>query len=564
MVEGAAKGEVVIKGSFENHPKLGDFRPQAWKQVPGTTDLYLNDWPYDTHVEAGPWINSYGFAMLPGVMQRSEMIWVDGENMRQVLAEKYRWVDPDGKRGVDDYGTGGGGDRNNQDGKLVFEKRVMSDPVSDLKDPGSFAVFTAEEVKDNLHGKIYLRLPKGKSIEQISSIEVAEWKGRSWTPMMVISNKKNLVVRNLTVSHGNMGQMATAVSVNSCENFIIEDCDFSHNVAAGFKVTNSKRGHVLRVTSNYNGGNGMGAGNNSRQILLEDCETSFNNQRGGWVGWLAWHASGFKSGNVHNFTVRRHVSVGNAANGIWFDVYCTNVLVEDSLLYGNKRMGVMFELTRPKGGPHILRNSICAENDNTGVYLTMASNSRVEDCLVIRNGGGGYVENEQKFTQLLYKFRDHPHGPNSPEEWVKVEISRNLFLSDLQESRTIDYLDRRAEPLTQYDRVLKVLHSDNNRYGTTLADGYRLPDGSWTDFEGWKSLLAEKGSPVGDTQSTWDLSGLDPDREKEFTTASSSEVSQIARQMGVPLPQDRLQEYWQRTHDGKFKEPYLHYQQQHD
>ncbi|GEM_PF-1652084 len=564
VMEGSEKGKVTIKGSFEQDPQLGDFRPQAWKAVEGSPGLYVNDWPFDTYVDGGPWINTYGFALLPGVMQRSEMIWVNGTGLRQVLSERYRWEDPDGKQGVDDYGAGTGGDASNKPGTLVFDKRVIQDPRSGLPDPGTFTVFTAEEVKDELHGKVFLRLPEGLSIDEVNSIEVARWKNRSWSPMLLVANKRNFVMRNLNITHGTMGQMGTAVTITNSENFLVEDCDFSGNVASGFQLNNSRRGHLLRIRSSFNGGNGMNMGNGTRQILMEDCETSFNNLRGGWAGWLGWHASGFKSGNVHNITVRRHVSVGNQANGIWYDVYCTNVLIEDSFIYGNKRMGVMYELTRPHGGPQILRNSICAENDNTGVYITMAANSRVEDCLIIRNGGGGYVETDRKNTQLLYKFRDHPHGPNSAEEWEHVEIARNRFLSDVPGSRAVDYLDRKAEPLTQYQRVLSVLHSRDNQYGTVDPDAFRLPNGNWSNYAGWLELLKEHNSPEADLNSSWELSGLDSDRRREFSPDSTSEISQIARLMGVPLPQEQIETYWQRTDEGYYSPPYLHYERQHD
>jgi len=563
VVEGAEKGAVIIKGSFEQDPVLGDFRPEAWKPVPGSPGLVMNDWPFETHVDAGPWINNYGFAKLPGVMQRSEMIWLDGKSVRQVLAERYKWVDPDGKRGVDDYGTGAGGDASNKPGRLEFLERVIRDPASELTDPGSFAVFTAEEVQDDLHGKIFLRLPKGITLNDIQAIEVGKWKGKAWTPMFNVTNKENFILRNLTVMHGAMGPMASAVNINNSRNFLIEDCEFSQNIATGLNFRKNESAILRRVQANENGANGFNFGE-SREILVEDCDTSFNNIRGAWAGWLGWHASAFKSGNVHNITVRRHVSVGNYANGIWYDVYCTHILVEDSFLYGNKRMGVMYELTRPNGGPHVLRNSVVAENDNTGVYITMASNSIVQDNVVIRNGGGGYVETDAKNTQLLYKFRDHPHGPTTAEEWERVDIERNLFLSDQPGARVIDYLDRKAEPLTQYDRVLTVLHSRDNQYGALDVNAFRLPEGGWTDFSGWRNLLTEKNTPVADDGSTWNLSGLDPDRRLEFTPASTSSISQRSLAMEVPLPAERIEEYWTRTDQGRYAPPYLYYETQHD
>ena len=144
--------------------------------------------------------------------------------------------------------------------------------------------------------------------------------------------------------------MASAVAINGARNFRIEDCEFSRNVASGLQINRSSVGLLARVTARENGANGFGFGEGSSQMLIEDCRLLYNNLRGGWSTWTSWHASGSKSGAVNNITVRRLVSIGNYANGLWFDVYCRDILIEKSLLLGNLRMGVMFELTRPRGG----------------------------------------------------------------------------------------------------------------------------------------------------------------------------------------------------------------------
>ncbi len=562
VIEGSAPGAVVISGSVERTAEH-DFALSTWRPVPGHSDLLVRDWPFEGHVDPGPWIDSYGHALLPGLMQRSEMIWLDGRPLRQVLVEVYRWDDPDGPRGYADRGTGQGGDPNNKPGRLLFHRVLASDPASlaSLLDPGSFAVFTDPASPETLRGKAFLRLPAGVSAASVRKLEVGLWKGRPWSPLLVVRGKHNFVLRNLSFTHATTGPLASAVAINGAQNFLVEDCDFSHNVASGLSVNRSGVGILRRLVADHNGANGIGLGEGSSQILVENCSTSFNNVRGGWSAWTAWHASGSKHGGVSNLTFRRHISIGNYANGLWFDVYCRDILVEDSFFLGNLRMGLMFELTRPRGGPQVLRNSIAAFNDNAGVYLSMAANSGVIRSLLVGNGGGpGNVEGETHHAQLLYKVTPHPQGPRSAADWQSVVVRGNLLASADPASRLVDVLQRRADPAAQFPWVLAVLDSSANTYWTPAAPAkvFRHPDGHYTDLAGWRALLEEHGAPgLRDADSLWAEPGLDPDRRREFTPASTSAVSALARTLGAPLPAEKIAEYWRRVDTGYYAPPHL-------
>lgn len=559
VIEGAAPGEVIISGSIEKNDEH-DFTPATWTAVPGQPGLYRHPWPFGPNVDPGPWIDSYGFALLPGLTQRSEMLWFDGRPLRQVLAETYRWEDPDGPRGYTDRGTGRGGDPNNQPGQLVFSHLSLPDPAG-LSEPFTFAVYTDPAAPATLRDSVFVRLPADLPITRVNLIEVALWKGRSWSPLLVARDKTGLVLRNLVFQHAGTGPLASAVTFNNVHDFLIEDCSFSDNVASGLQINRSSRGTLRRVTARDNGANGFGFGDGSRQILVEDSTLAFNNIRGAWSGWIAWHASASKSGGVTNLVFRRLTSIGNYANGLWFDVYCRDILVADSFFLGNKRMGVMFELTRPRGGPHVLRNSISAFNDNTGLYLSMASNSVVLDNLLVGNGGGlSNVEGEPHHTQLLFKTSAHPQGPKSADDWQSVVLHRNLLASAAPESSAINYLTRpNNHPEEQFPWVLAVLDTDHNHYWMpNPARAFRRPDGSAGNLDAWRALLARHEAPGGrDAHSRWALPGLDPDPAREFTAASTSAITARARTMGVPLPQSLLAEYQARTTAGRYAPPHF-------
>jgi len=568
VIEGEAAGEVIISGSI-THNEAYDFRPDTWQAVDGEPGLYVKDWPFEGHLEPGPWMDSYGFALLPGLMQRSESIWIHGKHLRQVLVERYDWQDPDGKRGYADRGTGKGGDPDNKPGYLQFAELLHSEPAKALDEAWTFCVFTAEEAPEALKGKIFVRVPAGEWPSDPEAIEVGIWK-RSYAPIMIVRDKDNFVLRNLSIRHGVMGPMSSALAINNANNFIVENVDVSENSSGGIVVNQCRQGHFKNVSANDNGSAGFGSGGGSRHILYEDCEANFNNFRGGWSGWLAWHPSGFKSGGVHNITMRRFTAIGNYANGLWYDVYCGDILVEDSFFLGNRRMAVMFELTKPNGGPHIARNSVFAYNDNAGVYLSMAANSGVVDSLLVGNGNtsgnSNNVEGEIKYTQLLYKFRDHPQGPNTAEEWESVIIHNNIMASADPAASMVDYIFRKSNPATEYLRVLDVLDSDNNTYWhPTPKRGFRAPSGGWLDLDGWRELLDQRNPDGGNERaSTWSNPGLDDEPSIAFTEASQSGVTQKARAMGVPLRQDAIKDYWQRVEKGLYDEPNLFLEKQND
>ncbi len=556
VIEGVP-GKTILSGAAEEIDGIS-FRPQDWRPVEGEPGLYVNDWPYQIEPYEGPWINTYGFALLPRTYQRPEMIWIDGQHQRQIYAERYTWVDPDGVATMLDPGPGiVDKTENNQDGKLVYKGLALKDP-KEMKDPGSFAVYSDPQTPEELRGKIFIRLDR--PLEEIQSIEVGTWQ-KNWSPILVINRRKNFIIRGLTLTRNMAVYSCPALVVANAENFIVEDCAFNGNSSKGLSVQNARRGIVRRSEASHNATNGIGSGQ-SHHILFEDIATHFNNYRGAWEAFLGWDASGFKSGGVHNITIRRHASVGNYANGIWYDVYCTNILIEDSFYLGNQRMGVMIEFTRPNGGPQVVRNNVVAYN-RTGVFVTMAANSVVENNLVFQNQYG-HVEHSKLQTQLLYKFHRRKGGPQNAADWESVRIQNNIFASD--EGALVDYMTRKSDPLKEFPFILEVLNTDGNHYYLKNPEtAFHAPDGTWLDLAAWRELLATYQSPgARDASSTWAPVSWEANPANEFMPEAASDSSRIARAMGVPLPEDVIREYWKRVERGLYAIPYLRFDKLYD
>jgi hypothetical protein len=395
----------------------------------------------------------------------------------------------------------------------------------------------------------------------VDQIEVGTWQ-KEWSPILVMANLKNFIIRGLTLTRNMASYFCPALVVSNAENFIVEDCAFNENSSKGLNVQGSRRGMVRRTEASDNAANGMGAGNGTSQVLFEDISTHFNNFRGAWEAFIGWDASGFKSGGVHNITVRRHASVGNYANGIWYDVYCTNILIEDSFYLGNQRMGIMIEFTRPNGGPQVVRNNVVAYN-RTGVFVTMAANSVVENNLVFQNMEG-HVEHSTLQTQLLYKFNQRKGGPMSAADWESVRVRNNIFAAE--SGALVDYMTRKADPLTQFPFILKVLDTDRNQYYLRNPETpFHAPDGSWLDLDGWRELLASMNAPgERDANAFWNSLTWEAYRTQEFLPEATADTSVIARVMNVPLPEDVIREFWRRQTAGRYDEPHMRFENLYD
>jgi hypothetical protein len=78
-----------------------------------------------------------------------------------------------------------------------------------------------------------------------------------------------------------------------------------------------------------------------QDVAFEGNETSHNNTR---QFDIYWHAGGMKLTACNDVRVARHTAIDNRGTGIWFDLYCRNVVVESSVAAGNAS-GIVYEIS---------------------------------------------------------------------------------------------------------------------------------------------------------------------------------------------------------------------------
>ncbi|MCC5846504.1 MAG: right-handed parallel beta-helix repeat-containing protein [Verrucomicrobia bacterium] len=525
IIEGAPNGGTILSGSV---PFEAEWHP--WE---GDETLWGAEWPHHWEPDPGPWVATFGHPEIRDETARREALVVDGGMKRLRAMEKWAWHQPGGAPGADAGGRPLG--RVNP-GSMRFEGMVTESVSDFLREPGDFTVVSHPEAPEALHGRIFLRLAPDEGPPR--NVELPLLRHRD-SPVMRIAFKNNLVLRNLTFTHANSGYLSSALLIADAENVLIEDCHFMHNVNSGLILQRSERVTLRRVVATHNGQKGIGVGN-TRNLLLEDCETSYNNIRGHWTNFRRWDPAGIKLGNVHQVHFLRHTAIGNYGGGVWWDVYCTDMLVDRSLLYGNGRLGLEMELAGPGEGNWEIRNSIVAWNTGAGVFISMAANTRVLNNVLAHNGGGE-LEAEISRGQVVFKVRRHAvKGPKSAEEWQSVTLRDNLMFAD-EGQHFITFLRRNIEPAEQIPYVLDVLDADRNRYVSEIPEaGFRLIDKPYGDFNEWRGLLAVRQPDVPQEANSVRETGPAPD------------LAHWARMLGTPWDAEKIQAWHDLRDAGPF------------
>ena len=406
VIEGAPGEEVVISGSqvFTDWISAGN----NLYEHPWTND-WGNLWIYDDFVDAT--LLAY----------RSEMVFVDGQPLRQEILEDYT-----------------------KTGKQYNDYAGFNDPAQTLT-PATFGV--AE--RDENGNRLFLR--PGQGIDPTTAqVEVATRR-----QFVQFTAKNGLVLRNLTVQHfantigpGYDFQYVVALGDTST-NVLIEQCTFQWNnqFPLRSKVID---GYTLRNSIfEYNGGSGQDASFLTNS-LFENNSTNFNNWRNFLGGATEWFLAGFKHQTNEGQIMRGHTSVGNLAVGCWWDISNRDQLISEVVSVLNYDAGFFYEISE---GPMVLEKSLIALNaleqssnfrNTTGVQTTFRNNiiySNVPDKgFFINDNGDTVVIDDGNFRTTMYPRNqpgDESRGVDPSEiDAAKMTSLNNVIMGGEQEGFT--------------------------------------------------------------------------------------------------------------------------------
>ncbi|HMP08648.1 MAG TPA: right-handed parallel beta-helix repeat-containing protein, partial [Lacipirellulaceae bacterium] len=389
---------------------------------------------------------------------RREMVIVDGQPLRQMVLERY---DYDGHSYDDRRGA--------QD--IRWQYREFLDPKTTLA-PGAFGV--AERAANG--AALFVKVADPDAFRK-ATVEIARRR-----QILVLSDKENLVVRNLTFQHAandfrNVRREGPLTIGAKARNILIEDCRFLWNNFDGLPIGGSDI-TLRRVEASYNGFGGFAHG--ASNLLVEDCVTNFNNWRGHWGGQRSWNMGGFKFGapDQDRITIRRHTAVGNLCPGVWSDIHPKNVRVEDSVIALNDRIGLFFELSH---GPHLAERCLLVHNATSQYTSMVAGITEIRDSVMFGDSveQAGRHRLQTPVAQLTWYIRQSDHARMGRLEPEVARMTGNVVAGGPRQAMLVQVHNgtRRDDP--RYEKW--KIDLANNVFSGPTNEAFVYNDRNW----GW-------------------------------------------------------------------------------
>lgn len=236
----------------------------------------------------------------------------------------------------------------------------------------------------------------------------------------------HLQVRGLNLEYCANGMQQAAVNFRGGANNLIEDCVISHTAMVGLCMAGDN--HVVRrCVMNHNGQQGFSSPG-SENVLIEDSETSYNNN----IPWkrvnVGFQAGGFKVAVAHKVKFLRHKSVGNYGPGLWFDISNDEMEVANCFVADNRAFGgVMNEISYRI---HV-HDSVFVNNKGGGVLIAESPGALVERNIMIGNEDGVNFRDMPRATAKVTIVDGRSVKGEKTAIWNHDEVVRNnIFVSN--------------------------------------------------------------------------------------------------------------------------------------
>ena len=445
-----------------DHRPLDQFEttPRTYVQtvaVPAQLQVSANKPLFANNVFQRAWTHDWGLARhhelwgeLPPLMRHSEMIFVDGQPLRQELS--ITDMEP-GSFYVDDGIPYGGYNYKHTD-KWI---------------PGQCSAWNP--------CPILIYPPTGVVLNE-ALVEVAVAPRLLW-----LNGVRDWDVRGLHFQHSSGAYDSSlqqdcpanpndctyplnnsAVSLVNAGNLTLLENRFDWNNSFGVGVSglgpNNTGGIVLRRNmANDNGVGGEFLGQ-TWGFIVDQEEFSRNNWRGRRVGVLGHTTTGAKYSAVAEGTIRKIIANDNHGSGLWFDYDNQAVTVSESLFMNNAGAGIYFEgndeWTVPSTDPtsFVIENWI--EGNGTGVQGISSRDVRIDSNTLTGNDVA---------IGLIGTPRPHPQG--GPTRYLRDwYITSNRLDATCPHQLWFQYGDERAnnDYTSDWQPVMQSLLSDYNDF----------------------------------------------------------------------------------------------------
>ncbi len=237
--------------------------------------------------------------------------------------------------------------------------------------PGSFCIVPSADRKNPGAATVRVLPPADADDAEAGEARVFAVGVRAFA--MGFTGVRNIVVRGLVFQHAADptesylagSAFPEGLAFFACSNVLVEDVLSQWNASTGLAIGGASSAPwtagitLRRVRLIHNGRVGLDV-KDLKNLLAEDCETSFNNFRGEWQGTFdPQEPAGVRVRGIHGSTWRRHRAVGNESRGLWWTGDCTDLLVEDAVLRDNLFSGLLIENCP---GPSVVRGCFVSGN----------------------------------------------------------------------------------------------------------------------------------------------------------------------------------------------------------
>ncbi len=403
------------------------------------TGTWTKAWPHDWGTVEDPW---GGVREVNEILLRREMIFVDGQLLRQVLA------------------------------------------VGDVVD-GSFYV-------DEAADRVYLRPPSGVSMDN-PRIEVATRKR-----LLEFFHEDRVTIRGLVFEHTATpwANDEAAVWVSGGRHVTFEDVSIRWTNWQGLGEAEDVL--LRRVELNNHGGQGWGMFRNKR-VVIEDSETSYNNWRGRWGGFAGWSV-GNKLLSIHGLIIRRHRATDNYSRGLWLDYDISDALLDGVQVNDNLLDGLWIEASQ---GPMVIKNSAFCRNGWSGLKTTYSEGVHIDNNVFALNATADDVQlNDSQLIidgggeRVVTNFETKEKLPLVVRDW---SVTNNLFIGTTfahpyAKGPTLIDNDLENDEWTEF---LKTFSSDYNTwYHPERPEVFGFPKYNDLSLDAWRQSTGQDESSV--------------------------------------------------------------------
>ena len=382
-----------------------------------------------------PFSDNTGFCAIPSgwpttfppIVQRTEMIFVNGIPLTQVMA------------------------------------------YADLK-PGTFFFSDAYQM-------LHITPPAGTNM--FTAVVEAAVRPTTLTAI----GRYNFVLRGLVFRHAANCMSTSSVNIFGSTQVLIDSVQAVWNNWGGLGVYTSNNFTVQNSVASYNGGAGI-LGDEDTYALYSFNETDYNNWRGAQGAFYDWAMGGMKLFQMRTATVQNQFSYNNQAQGLWFDTDNQNVTVNNATIVGNVMAALQVERDE---GPITVQNShFCSSGQGINVLtspkLTIKNNTfynnsgtnKYQAEIYIAGQAGGRIVNDYLTGQTYDLFT------------TGMVLSGNTF-QNASSGQLVFGTYLSGTDWTQFASTLNA--SNNTWYDSTTSTAFKVTNGKIVNLAGWQSTV---------------------------------------------------------------------------